>query len=148
MLINYYSKACNGKLNKPVCCNEHLHKFLGFWFNCILIFFYRTVAPKVDRPGEIEKPEVKTNNSIQLTCPASGVPLPEITWYKNNKPISLNSTEYNLLNNGWTIEIMSAKVGDTARCVHFTILHSFPYKTSKNWSVSVKSILICCNGVA
>ena len=75
------------------------------------------MSPKVDRPGEIEKTEVKTNSSIQLTCPASGVPLPAITWFKNNKPIQANSTHFNLLNDGWTLELIAAKIEDTARFV-------------------------------
>ncbi|KAK3592726.1 hypothetical protein CHS0354_007728 [Potamilus streckersoni] len=73
------------------------------------------VPPSVDKPGEVEKEEVVTGGSISLTCPASGIPVPTITWFKSNEPIRENSTNYLLLNQGWTLEIRSASVTDTSR---------------------------------
>ncbi|XP_053380218.1 hemicentin-1-like [Mercenaria mercenaria] len=75
------------------------------------------VGPVIDRPGEINKPEIVSNESISLTCPASGIPLPEVTWFKNNQPISSNTSQYTLLNDGWTLRIISANVSDSARYI-------------------------------
>ena len=55
------------------------------------------------------------DNSHSLTCPASGIPLPDITWYKSNQPIKENTTEYLLLNDGWTLKILSVTEHDSAR---------------------------------
>ncbi|XP_060552023.1 hemicentin-1-like isoform X2 [Ruditapes philippinarum] len=73
------------------------------------------VGPVIERPGEIEKPEIISNESISLTCPASGIPLPRITWYKNNQIISANTSRITLLDDGWTLRITSVNVEDSAR---------------------------------
>lgn len=73
------------------------------------------MAPNIENKGEVESPEVVTNNSVKLACPASGIPLPTITWYRNSQPIVHNSSHYLLLDNGWTLEIRSAVLDDTAR---------------------------------
>ena len=69
----------------------------------------------MDKPGEVNKKEIVTNGTMTLTCPVSGIPLPEITWYTNNRPITVETEEYKLKDNGWTLEIAFAQVADTAR---------------------------------
>ena len=73
------------------------------------------MSPTVDKPGEISKEEIVTNGSVSLTCPVSGIPLPEITWYKNNQPITVDTEGYIFKDDGWTLEIVSAQEVDTAR---------------------------------
>ena len=73
------------------------------------------VPPKIDQPGRVDRPETVIDSSHSLTCPASGIPLPEITWYKSNQPIKENTTEYLLLNDGWTLKILSVTEQDSAR---------------------------------
>ncbi|KAL4218919.1 Hemicentin-1 [Mactra antiquata] len=75
------------------------------------------VPPKIDKPGEVNKPEIIANNTISLTCPVSGIPLPNITWFKNKQPIKTNTSQYILQNDGWTLVILAAQVEDTARFV-------------------------------
>jgi hypothetical protein len=84
------------------------------------------VGPVIERPGEIEKPEIISNESISLTCPASGIPLPRITWYKNNQIISANTSRITLLDDGWTLRITSVNVEDSARySTNTVILYQF-----------------------
>ena len=78
-------------------------------------FLLTTVPPKVDQPGRVDTPETVRDNTVSLTCPASGIPLPQITWYKSNQPIKDNSTEYLLLNEGWTLKILSASEAHSTR---------------------------------
>ncbi|XP_052788091.1 hemicentin-1-like [Mya arenaria] len=68
-----------------------------------------------DQPGEVGKPEVVANRSLTLTCPAYGVPPPEITWWINGLLIAANSSEFRLLKDGWTLEIPVAFSNHTAR---------------------------------
>ncbi|KAK3087485.1 hypothetical protein FSP39_006555 [Pinctada imbricata] len=73
------------------------------------------VPPSVEKPGEIDIPEVVKDNTLQITCPASGKPPPTITWFKGNQPIKVNSTKYLLLNDGWMLEISAASTEDSTR---------------------------------
>lgn len=73
------------------------------------------MPPKIDHPGTVDRPETVLASSHSLTCPASGIPLPEIIWYKSNQPIRENTTEYLLLNDGWTLQILSATEEDSVR---------------------------------
>ncbi|XP_062570988.1 hemicentin-1-like isoform X1 [Saccostrea cucullata] len=73
------------------------------------------VPPSVQREGEIDHPEVVAGRSIQLTCPASGIPQPDISWFRANQAIRGNSTNYVLLDDGWTLSILNASEEDSTR---------------------------------
>ncbi|XP_048772936.2 hemicentin-1-like isoform X2 [Ostrea edulis] len=73
------------------------------------------VPPSIEREGEIGRPEVVVGRSFQLTCPASGIPRPEISWFRANKAIRENSTNYYLLDDGWTLSIVNASEEDSTR---------------------------------
>lgn len=81
----------------------------------IFTLFIYTVPPNVEKPGEITTTEVKTENILRLSCPASGIPRPEIKWFKNTQAITANTTRYFLLDDGWTLVIKDAQQEDTAR---------------------------------
>jgi hypothetical protein len=55
---------------------------------------------KVQRPPRIEGPkevnvEVTLNDELELRCPASGVPAPEIEWFRNAEKIPSEITANN-----------------------------------------------------
>ncbi|KAK6167247.1 hypothetical protein SNE40_021325 [Patella caerulea] len=75
------------------------------------------VPPRVENPGTIDKTEVMTNQTIKLTCPATGIPLPDITWFVDNQPIKSNTSKYTLLNAGWLLTIANADVSDSNRYI-------------------------------
>jgi hypothetical protein len=88
---------------------------------CDVTFFFAiyhylyVVPPSIEREGEIARPEVVAGRSFQVTCPASGIPRPEISWFKANKAIRENSTNYYLLDDGWTLSILNASEEDSTR---------------------------------
>ena len=43
---------------------------------------YFSVQPTIDGAGIVATPEVISNETITLICPAGGIPEPTITWYK------------------------------------------------------------------
>lgn len=73
------------------------------------------MPPSIVREGVIEHPEVIVRRSINLTCPASGIPRPQISWFKANKIIKENATNYVLLEGGWTLYILNASEEDSSR---------------------------------
>lgn len=73
------------------------------------------MPPSIEREGEIARPEVIVRRSINLTCPASGIPRPEISWFRANKVIKEDSVNYMLLNDGWTLFIFNASAEDSSR---------------------------------
>uniref|UniRef100_A0A8D2B9D0 Hemicentin-1 n=1 Tax=Sciurus vulgaris TaxID=55149 RepID=A0A8D2B9D0_SCIVU len=74
--------------------------------------------PSLEDAGKMLNETVVVNNPIQLECEASGNPLPVITWYKDNRPLS-GSTSITFLNRGQIINIESAQISDAGiyKCV-------------------------------
>ncbi|XP_004768021.1 hemicentin-1 isoform X1 [Mustela putorius furo] len=74
--------------------------------------------PSLEDAGKMLNETVVLNNPIQLECKAAGNPLPAITWYKNNRPLS-GSSGVTFLNRGQIIDIESAQISDAGiyKCV-------------------------------
>ncbi|KAM9212162.1 hemicentin-1 [Dugong dugon] len=74
--------------------------------------------PILEDAGKMLNETVVVNNPIQLECKAAGNPLPAITWYKDNRPLS-GSTSVLFLNRGQIIDIDSAQISDAGmyKCV-------------------------------
>ncbi|KAM5295479.1 hemicentin-1 isoform 1-T1 [Glossophaga mutica] len=74
--------------------------------------------PGLEDAGKMLNETVVVNNPIQLECKATGNPLPVITWYKDNHPLS-GSTSVTFLNRGQVIDIESAQITDAGiyKCV-------------------------------
>ncbi|XP_044528060.1 hemicentin-1 [Gracilinanus agilis] len=74
--------------------------------------------PHLENAGKMLNETVVINSPIQLECEASGTPLPAITWYKDNHPLS-SSAGATFLKRGQIIEIDSAQIADTGiyKCV-------------------------------
>ena len=53
------------------------------------------------------------NNPIIIECPATGTPLPTITWYKDDVELTGDEIGIQYLGDG-SLEIFSAKAGDSA----------------------------------
>ncbi|XP_019490993.1 PREDICTED: hemicentin-1 [Hipposideros armiger] len=74
--------------------------------------------PSLEDAGKILNETVVANSPIQLECKAAGNPLPAITWYKDNRPLS-GSTGVTFLNRGQILDIESAQITDAGiyKCV-------------------------------
>ncbi|XP_036128071.1 hemicentin-1 [Molossus molossus] len=74
--------------------------------------------PSLEDAGRMLNETVVVNSPVQLECKAAGTPLPVITWYKDNRPLS-GSTSVTFLNRGQIVDIESAQIADAGiyRCV-------------------------------
>nr|XP_044998229.1 hemicentin-1 isoform X3 [Jaculus jaculus] len=70
-------------------------------------------------PGEIS---VIVNSPLELSCIASGVPVPKITWMKDGRPL-LQTDQVQTIEGGMVLRVSSAQVEDTGR---YTCLASSP----------------------
>ncbi|XP_036351171.2 hemicentin-1 [Ochotona princeps] len=70
-------------------------------------------------PGEVS---VIVGNPLELSCTASGIPVPKITWMKDGRPL-LHTEQVQALTGGEVLRITSAQVEDTGR---YTCLASSP----------------------
>ncbi|XP_067156720.1 hemicentin-1 [Apteryx mantelli] len=64
--------------------------------------------------GDLRMPEnisIVEKNPVSLTCEASGIPLPSITWLKNGWPVTANSS-VRILSGGRTLRLTHTSVGD------------------------------------
>uniref|UniRef100_A0A3B4E5X1 Hemicentin 1 n=1 Tax=Pygocentrus nattereri TaxID=42514 RepID=A0A3B4E5X1_PYGNA len=67
--------------------------------------------------GQTHVPEnvtVVVRNPVALTCEASGVPLPVITWLKDDRPI-ITSSSVRVISGGRSLRLMHATVEDAGR---------------------------------
>ncbi|KAL1775484.1 hemicentin-1 isoform X4 [Sigmodon hispidus] len=74
--------------------------------------------PSLDDAGKMMNETVVVNNPIQLECRAAGNPIPVITWYKDNHPLS-GSTSIAFLNRGQILDIERTQISDAGiyKCV-------------------------------
>ncbi|XP_049335709.1 hemicentin-1 isoform X1 [Astyanax mexicanus] len=61
-----------------------------------------------------ENVSVVVRNPVALTCEASGIPLPVITWLKDNRPIAPSSS-IRVISGGRSLRLMHAAVEDAGR---------------------------------
>ncbi|XP_064450302.1 hemicentin-1 isoform X2 [Mirounga angustirostris] len=61
--------------------------------------------------GIPENISVVEKNSVSLTCEASGIPLPSITWLKDGWPVNLSSS-VRILSGGRTLRLMQTRTED------------------------------------
>ncbi|XP_042370765.1 hemicentin-1 [Plectropomus leopardus] len=67
--------------------------------------------------GQVQMPEnvsVVVKNPVALSCEASGIPLPAITWLKDGRPIKATSS-VRVLSGGRSLRLMHAAVEDAGR---------------------------------
>ncbi|XP_023810079.1 hemicentin-1 isoform X2 [Oryzias latipes] len=67
--------------------------------------------------GQVHSPEnisVVVKNPVALTCEASGIPLPTISWLKDNQPIQTSSSVL-ILSGGRSVRLMHTAVTDAGR---------------------------------
>ena len=76
---------------------------------------YISVPPSVDRPREVTLTEIILDKDLRITCPATGIPPPKITWFINNQPIKNDTSRVSLLDDGWTLEIRNVQGTDATR---------------------------------
>uniref|UniRef100_A0A8B9ER49 Hemicentin-1 n=1 Tax=Anser cygnoides TaxID=8845 RepID=A0A8B9ER49_ANSCY len=74
--------------------------------------------PSLEDAGKMLNETVVVNNPIHLECRASGNPLPAITWYKDNRPLT-SATSATFRNRGQVLQIEGAQISDTGiyKCV-------------------------------
>ncbi|XP_075792870.1 hemicentin-1 isoform X2 [Pelodiscus sinensis] len=74
--------------------------------------------PSLDNAGKMLNETVMVNNPVHLECKASGNPLPVITWYKDNQPLT-GAASVTFLNRGQIVQLESVQISDTGiyKCV-------------------------------
>ncbi|XP_043555476.1 hemicentin-1 [Chiloscyllium plagiosum] len=75
------------------------------------IRLYVHEPPSIEDGGLTLNETVIVRNPVELKCKASGNPIPAVTWYKDNQPISI-SMAASILNRGQLLQIASAQVAD------------------------------------
>lgn len=96
-----------------------------FSFSCL---FYHTAPPSIiGNNGIPENISVVEKNSVSLTCEASGIPLPSITWLKDGWPVSLSSSVRILsgIRNFHTLTIWLASYGHSFSLISLCFIFSF-----------------------
>ncbi|NXJ63832.1 HMCN1 protein, partial [Rostratula benghalensis] len=68
--------------------------------------------PNLEDAGTMLNETVVVNNPIHLECRASGNPLPAITWYKDNRPLT-SAASATFMNRGQVLQIEAAQISDT-----------------------------------
>ncbi|MEE6496324.1 hypothetical protein FKM82_002300 [Ascaphus truei] len=78
--------------------------------------------PRIENLGQILHETVLANNPVKLECKAAGNPPPDITWYKDNHPVT-STAEESLLNRGQIVQINSAQIFHTGvyKCVAVSV---------------------------
>ena len=67
----------------------------------------------IEKTGVRFDPKVIENKSLSLDCPAVGLPIPKIAWFKDNEEIDFKANPHITLKlNGRQLLIKSAKVED------------------------------------
>ncbi|NWQ77372.1 HMCN1 protein, partial [Columbina picui] len=74
--------------------------------------------PSLEDAGNMLNETVVVNSPIHLECRASGTPLPAITWYKDDRPLT-RAASAAFLNRGQVLHIEGAQISDTGvyKCV-------------------------------
>ncbi|XP_064650190.1 hemicentin-1-like isoform X2 [Lineus longissimus] len=73
------------------------------------------VPPKITRNGLDLNPSVIVDRSVVISCPATGVPPPDIIWYRDNQLLNVRShPNLSLLAGGRQLRIVNSKVSDAA----------------------------------
>ena len=83
----------------------------------------------------ISMPDVIYNESITLHCPASGLPVPEVRWLRNNVPVIANTTDVFILDNGWRLRIQNAQEYHTGR--YTCTAHNIAGSAEKHFDLTV-----------
>lgn len=78
-----------------------------------LLYFFLSVAPKIDETNLDKQPKVVKGRTAVLRCPVDGIPFPHIQWLKDRQPVILDS-RVEILNNGLQLKIMDTVESDTA----------------------------------
>jgi hemicentin len=77
---------------------------------------FQPVPAKIESSEVVSTPEVVLNQTITLFCPASGMPDPDVGWYLDNEiPITRNTTDIQVIDNGYRLRIERAQVSHAAR---------------------------------
>ncbi|XP_053178575.1 hemicentin-1 [Scomber japonicus] len=87
--------------------------------------------------GQIQFPEnvsVVVKNPVALSCEASGIPLPAITWLKDGRPIK-GTSSVRVLSGGRSLRLMHAAVEDSGR--YTCIVSNSAGEKRKNFDLDV-----------
>ncbi|CAJ1060969.1 hemicentin-1 [Xyrichtys novacula] len=87
--------------------------------------------------GQVDLPEnvsVVVKNPVALSCEASGIPLPAITWLKDGRPIKASSS-VRVLSGGRSLRLMHAAVEDAGR--YTCIVSNVAGEERKNFDLDI-----------
>ncbi|XP_033937393.1 hemicentin-1 [Pseudochaenichthys georgianus] len=87
--------------------------------------------------GQVQQPEnvsVVVKNPVALSCEASGIPLPAITWLKDGRPIKVTSS-VRVLSGGRSLRLMHAAVEDAGR--YTCIVSNIAGEERKNFDLDI-----------
>ncbi len=80
--------------------------------NCLVYF---TVPVWIDKTDLILDPKVIVGRAQILDCPAVGIPIPRIVWFKDGQNLDLRKNRHiKILQDGRQLQIMEAKVSDAS----------------------------------
>lgn len=107
---------------------------------CLLVirffFIFLCIVPaKIDTSDVLSNPEVIVNHTITLHCPASGIPLPDVGWFRDGEPVNEELANVKILDSGWRLQIKNAEASHAAR--YTCRAKNIAGESEKNYELSV-----------
>lgn len=84
-------------------------------------------------PGEVS---VIVNNPLELSCIASGIPAPKVSWMKDGRPF-LQTDQVQILEGGAILRVSSAQVNVTMNMNTFSALPSYSLVHHNYWIICI-----------
>ncbi|ULT80160.1 hypothetical protein L3Y34_010619 [Caenorhabditis briggsae] len=92
-------------------------------------------SPDIKDQDVVTQESVKESNPFSLYCPVFSIPLPQISWYLNDKPLIDNDATWKLSDDKRKLHVFKAKIADSG--VYKCVARNAAGEGSKSFQVEV-----------